>query len=160
MKKNYAYGNNNWKKNQWRPKLTVLNMEDIELETLYTFTMNKRSRIGILKKDIRDYLIHFKTISPYVQYYMVPEISPKGRLHYHGTIRFTAHRDIFSFYYNILPVLAEDCSIEIDTIKDINEWNKYIIKQQRYSFIYHEELMPYACHNDESLMKMNKDAQK
>lgn len=155
MTKNFARRKKQWAK-QWKPKINVLDMDVIELNKKYTFSLSKRSRIGSLVKDVRDYLIILKSISAYVKYEMFPEISPKGRLHYHGTIMFTSWRDVFDFYYLEIPIVSEQSSLEIDTIKDIDKWKVYYLKQQHFKYIYKEKLLPYRLHN----LGKDKDTQK
>lgn len=58
---------------------------------------------------------------------MYPEISPKGRIHYHGIINLY---DSFEFYSHIIPLLNEVCMFEIDTIDDMDYWESYIQKDR------------------------------
>lgn len=54
----------------------------------------------------------------YVEIVLNPELSYKGRLHYHGVIKFL---DIFGAYFYFLPRLSMLGYIEIDTIKLISD---------------------------------------
>lgn len=57
------------------------------------------------------------------------EISGGGRLHIHGLIRID---NIACFYFHDIPLLKSYGTYEIDTIKDPEVWQQYMIKQKSF----------------------------
>lgn len=61
---------------------------------------------------------------------LFPELSPLGRLHFHGLISFETKEHIKRFYMNDIYTLKLKCTFEIDEIEDLEIWMQYITKQQ------------------------------
>lgn len=80
----------------------------------------------------------------YCSFVVYPELSPDGRLHFHGYITF---KNVLMFYYHDLHIL-NDYSYEIDTIGDTEQdkqkYATYITKQQIFWIALLEKYaMPY-----------------
>ncbi len=69
---------------------------------------------------------------------LYPELSPKGRLHYHGIVRFKDYQQVFDWYYSYHKI--EGLMLSLDTIGDDDKWDKYIKKQYKYL---HKIIKPY-----------------
>lgn len=114
----------------------IIKLEEVCKKTFYTLTVNPNDSRQFFDKDNRmtKFLSYFKM-------YIVPmfigdvngfiEISPTGRLHFHGTLKFRNNDQIYRFYLDNVHKLTTMCMLEIDTIDDIKVWNKYISKQQQ-----------------------------
>jgi len=72
-------------------------------------------QIGRLLRQVSDFELQF-------------ELSKSGRLHVHGTIRFS---DICEYYMHLFQVLKDVCNIDIDTIDDLKIWKSYCRKDQK-----------------------------
>jgi len=76
---------------------------------------------------------------------MYPELSPQGRYHLHGKIKFKKNSSIVLFYLNLADL--KDVAMEIDTIKDMDIWEKYCTKQSnlhKYLIKYMSITVPYV----------------
>lgn len=60
-------------------------------------------------------------------YKLFLEVSPKGRIHYHGTINI---KDLIGFLLYVIPQLEKTCNICIKNIDNDDEWKNYCLKQQ------------------------------
>lgn len=121
-------------------------MEDMKLNTCFAVTLSPpdyRNIVGCgskmikgnelettrqLESHLNDNIQYFKKLK-YCKLEIYPELSPTGRLHYHGYIEI---KDIVKFYYHDLYLLNE-ISYEIDTIDPETQktYIEYITKQQR-----------------------------
>jgi len=112
--------------------------EDIEVGKEYSITINPNddhqhwNDIDRISK-VQAYLhAHLKD---YPNSWIVSqmEISRNGRLHIHGTIKFTSLDAIKKFYLFGIHVWLKTMNIEIDTIdteEDMEYWTDYIIKSK------------------------------
>lgn len=129
-------------------KCQSIKMESMAPDTLYAFTFspvdsrtfpNVGSKMTKTKNELvtetvileqldlwKEYLRKMK----YCNFAVYPELSPTGRLHFHGFIQ---PRDILLFYYHDLHIL-NDYSYEIDTIGEGEDNHKkyadYVWKQK------------------------------
>lgn len=121
-----------------------LKMEDIKLSTCYAVTLSPPDNRGlvsrriwniqtptkILEENIDKHVQIFKSLK-YCELELNPELSPKGRLHYHGVIII---KDVLNFYYHDLHILNETMSYEIDTLSEDAEgllkYTSYCVKQR------------------------------
>lgn len=62
-----------------------------------------------------------------VEIWALPEVSPKGRAHFHGTIKFIG--STLNFYLIDIHKLMGFGSLKIATIADIDVWENYCYKQ-------------------------------
>lgn len=117
-------------------KLNILSPELIETKRPYSFNLNPSDEHQYFSKEsnrIRDVGRYFSTylvtlFTAHCEVYM--EISRTGRLHFHGIITFNTTNDIRQFYIEAIHNLLKQCTIEIDTIKDMDIWRTYITKCQ------------------------------
>lgn len=58
------------------------------------------------------------------------EVSPRGRLHYHGIISFRSKEEILDFFIYSVHLLQKHFMYEIDTIEDRQVWDEYCTKQE------------------------------
>lgn len=100
----------------------------------YTFTLNPCDECQFMKKR-RDRDVYVTEalqatlgeIKKHFKYILVPEISHKGRYHFHGYIEII---NVSQFYLYAIPKLMGFSRIEIDTIKDHQIWANYIYKNR------------------------------
>lgn len=124
-----------------RPKCQFLKPEDVVTGVFYAFTYNpehqpsRQSPTGV-KEWWRCIINNFEGYD-YCSLKLYLEISSQGRLHFHGYIMI---KDIPKFYYDTVPDMVKHASIEMDTIKDTEVWEKYCRKQEEFiqPWIYEE----------------------
>lgn len=125
---------------KWKQKVDMKRIppEKIELDTLYTLTLNfdmekvhKKKAISAFynvyteQRQILYDLFGKYTIS------ITPEISTNGKLHWHGIILFKTFTKVGKFYSQ-LPIYLNLLQMELDTISDIKEWVEYCNKGSNY----------------------------
>lgn len=90
------------------------------------------------------------------EYELYPEITQpsifqdeySGRVHFHGYIKLSDQQKAM-FYLNHSKPLSKDNRIEIDSIEDIDKWNKYVTKQRDTMYpICDQYHTPYVINND------------
>lgn len=130
--------------------------EELVLDRTYALTINASKITSNFKGNVERYIeivkllmLHNTMINVY------PELSRKGRLHYHGTITFTKLLGISNFYFQLYN-LTDKVNVLIREIDDGNKWNAYCQKQR--------DVMEAACihyaikyvlnHNNLSLTKV------
>lgn len=91
-----------------------------ELQTYKILEMNINEDLQLFKK------LKFSSLEIY------PELSPTGRLHYHGLIQI---HDVLRFMYHDLHILNQ-ISYEIDTLSNdeqsVIKYTNYVVKQTTY----------------------------
>ncbi len=97
-----------------------------------SITINSAETYPLLKAWVTHYIYMLKTyINPYmIIKVLYPELSPRGRLHYHGIVRFKTHKQCVDWYFRRQHI--DGINISLDTIKDKAIWLKYITKQRSY----------------------------
>lgn len=107
-------------------------MENVVLGTKYTLTINpseqyftKYLRHDMVTKGLLELFASTRSCAGHV----FLELSPHGRIHYHGTIEIL---DPFDFYSFFVHRLEEHGTIEIDTIEKADVWDTYCKKQLAY----------------------------
>lgn len=65
---------------------------------------------------------------------MFVEVSPTGRLHFHGRIMFSNVDMITKYYLCTIHRLLKSNQVEMDTIGDQDVWTRYCTKQIAYNF--------------------------
>lgn len=74
-----------------------------------------------------------------------PELSPTGRLHYHGVLTVI---DTVGFLWHDVQIIREQSICEVDTIKDMNIWLEYVQKQQHLmNFYFDMDVKPIIIKN-------------
>lgn len=106
-------------------------MELLQPGTTYTFTLNPESQPALyqtnkIQKWYCDIIKDMSKLKACI-YELNLEISKLGRLHYHGWIRITTP---WRFYLEDIPYLCTVGSFEIDTISDMDEWQRYMDKNK------------------------------
>lgn len=90
---------------------------------------NELETYKTLMENINEDLQYFKKLK-YSSLELYPELSPTGRLHYHGYIQI---KDILKFTYHDLHLLNQ-ISYEIDTMSEdpcgIYKYEQYVLKQK------------------------------
>lgn len=103
------------------------------------------------KADLRmirflDYYNTFfcKHLDDVSRYFLRIEISPQGRLHFHGYLQIL---NKLRFYLVVIRNLKGEGIFEIDTIESIKKWNEYITKQgfDTYDKILNNCTYRYIC---------------
>lgn len=106
----------------------IVSPETVSVTNWYTLTINPE--IQLFGDPDRFVLVSsyvygaLKKIN-HIECYLYPEISGKGRIHFHGKIRIS---DIPDFYLYGVYKLFLIGHTEIDTIKDMVVWDTYITK--------------------------------
>lgn len=120
-------------------KHKALKLEEVKPGVNYAFTINpidklqmfkSFTRISDINKESHKYLAMLK------HYVLYPELSPKGRFHYHGWIWFDNDLEINEFYLSYLPSVQSMASYEMDTIEDLKVWTDYCTKQHVFHKYY------------------------
>lgn len=130
-----------------KPQNVVPEMESMLPRKEYAFTMNPtdqyqhfraQDRIKEFYTDVRRLL----QLVYNIKYVLYIELSPKGRLHLHGTIEFKDEDTIYNFYLKHLRYLMNQATLVIKPITDYDNWKIYCDKQhgfhqyiQKYYFI-------------------------
>lgn len=106
-------------------------LELMTISTEYGITINSRETQPILKNWEMQYCQLIEdNIIPYInKLILYPELSPSGRLHYHGTVTFKTYDQILTWY---LKGKNPEINIMITTIREKEVWTKYITKQQLF----------------------------
>jgi len=110
----------------------IVSPETVSVTTWYTLTINPE--IQLFGDPDRFMLVSsyvygaLKKIN-HITCQLYPEISGKGRIHFHGRIRI---HDITDFFIYGVYKLFNIGHIEIDTISDSEVWEKYITKSKSY----------------------------
>lgn len=119
-------------------------MEKMSNEDLYTITLSPpdERHNQMLKNEVQTEVHYRHVIDKHMLALqkglrnvkllkLYPELSPTGRLHYHGYIML---KDVFMFYYADQYALQQIGSYEIDTIgdtvEDMEKYDKYCKKQE------------------------------
>lgn len=115
--------------------MKTLPIECIEPNLDYALTVNLAgAELYNLRETYIDYITFFIKKFNYCTFRVYPELSPTGRLHYHGYIRFRTETDIILFYSETLRLLQKDhiadISIcELGAFGDLT-WYYYCRKQK------------------------------
>ncbi|AXH77558.1 MAG: putative replicase-associated protein [Cressdnaviricota sp.] len=120
-----------------KPRNDIPSYEDMLIGVRYAITINPCDkmqkfrdplRLTSFLNEISKLLYHNNKIYRYTLY---PELSPKGRLHYHGYITIL---DIDTFYLYSIPNLLKMSTIVIKPIKEESKemWQNYCIKQSDF----------------------------
>jgi len=123
---------------------TIIGIEKLTLQKWYTLNLNP--------DDSRQYwdnntvLDRPQSMASYIDKYLIPilkqyamvelymEVSPKGRLHFHGVIMFTCNTHLRSFYLDYIHTILSKFTMTIGEINDKDVWYNYITKQQLIMF--------------------------
>jgi len=114
----------------------LLPYESIELNIKYTFTVSPSDAHQYFNIEDRDekfrkfWISHFSKWKD-INVYLHPEVSPKGRLHLHGTILFKTNKSIKQYYLYYIVDLLNKSQTEVDTIQDESVWATYCGKQSK-----------------------------
>jgi len=149
---------------------TCLPPEDVKTDVKYAVSLNPCDDCQYWNVDDRykKFLAKFFTCmreTKYAKYILYPEMSSKGRLHFHGTIEIF---DVLNFYLYDLSVLRLFCQYEIDTIQCATTWEKYCTKGKpllapyiatmkdcSYPVIYYNHIYFERNNNNKKLFKMS-----
>lgn len=126
---------NNEKKTFYKNKHNLLSPEDVKEGVLLACTFNPKDQKHDKVTDRRTLIIKAlckRLAFCNVEYYLFPELSRLGRVHFHGYIRL---RDISHFYLSGVPRLIDDYTIDIQNLKEVptskyKSWFEYCVKQQ------------------------------
>lgn len=88
----------------------------------FRFSTHRRLRYAV-----RIYYNICRLLTNVAKFELYPELSEKGRLHYHGTIKFD---NVFEYYCHILPILSEISNVKLKPIDDIDGWKLYMLKDR------------------------------
>lgn len=111
--------------------------EDFDYTKWYALTINPSDkfqyfanphRISLCIKDIKETILFYK----YILFELYMEISPKGRIHWHGRIGFDSQYDVTMFYIFAVHGLLTKSTVVIKDIDDNDKWTEYITKQKDF----------------------------
>lgn len=107
-----------------------VSLEKAQVGEMYSFTVNPpddEKAVGksyVLNDHTRMIALVQKLRYSYVELY--PELSPTGRLHYHGYLMM---EDIFGFYSHDIKIISKWGNFKLDTIGNLQDWINYVQKQ-------------------------------
>ena len=119
---------------KWAKK-NVISPEEYILDKDYSITINPCDRfqyfgdvdrINKLKKRYELLLLEY----PNVEHELYMEISRTGRLHFHGSIKFTSHKALLHYFLIHINEIMEVSNIDIDELKDPIVWMEYCRKSK------------------------------
>lgn len=119
------------------PKQVNLKSPLREPNVEYSFTFNPATQHTMIRelserayREIHSMLVVLKHIRKYnaCKITLYPEVSSKGRWHWHGYIIIT---DVYNFYVRCVPTLENTGMYEIDDINDPEIWKLYISKDEK-----------------------------
>lgn len=117
--------------NKYSPKNESVKFEDFKPNKTFAFNINPCDRLqhwGDRERILKVYNWMKRQLGdiPYIAYNLYMELSPTGRLHFHGYIRTSNPKKFISddFYR-----LIDNCTIIIKEITDFEWWENYCIKQ-------------------------------
>ena len=127
-------------RNMTKPTGNILKIEDVKEGIYYAMTISpcddhqywrEDDRVSKFQTYMRNYMVKKLLPNDFIFYI---EVSPQGRLHLHGRLKFKNKKSIMEFYVSTIRFLVLHNQIELDTIKDEDTWNNYITKQKVYNF--------------------------
>lgn len=131
---------------------TCIPMERMNVHSHYAFTFNPSIQpdafphLSVYVDNIKKMLLELQ----YCNVILFPEMSHKGRWHYHGYIQIIS---VPSFFMEDIPLLQKISQYEIDSIGDYN-WALYVMKCQHYMTKYCEDkCTPYLIQIDQIYQK-------
>lgn len=135
--------------------------EEIQCGMLYTFNYNPSTQPAMNElTGFYDWIEHISKLITGLNncdIQMVPELSRRGRFHYHGFI--IIHNPLKFFIYDV-PKLLSDGVGEIDTIGDLCEWSQYVYKQHNLMVqLTREHGLPYQLDSQRFKMINKKTAE-
>ncbi len=149
------------------PTNKILKNSMFKNDTLYCFNVSpsdahQHYRSNSINRFNDFYKSTFSLFEKYVLDYaeidLVPEISSKGRIHFHGTIKFT---DSVTYHLVGAYHFQQATNIDIDTIDNIDNWNKYKYKDKSLMSPFLKKLkLPYKITNSAIRKYSKKQSQK
>lgn len=112
---------------------SALKLETIKLNTWYTLNLNPVDPpIGCDINDDKFNMFYGHTYKffqslKYSKIILYIELSPTGRIHFHGTV--CPLRSVIGFTLHDIPIFEKFGTYKIDTISDESIWKTYITKQ-------------------------------
>lgn len=124
-----------------------------EKNITYSLTINPEKQffnLNVRERTIKEVTYFINKIRPLIEphanFTLYPEISKKGRFHYHGTI--TIH-SVYGFHAYTLPRINNICMFEIDVINDDEAWTTYCTKDTPIIKKYFNRLrLPYPINHN------------
>lgn len=114
-------------------KKSIISPEEVSTDGWYTFNLNPSEQYEFEGSPISRWNKCYQNIQGLISRFVDCatiegnlEISRSGRVHMHGYIKYKKIAD----FYLILPMVSRFAHIEIDTIDDINIWDKYVTKSE------------------------------
>lgn len=119
----------------YNPKDKMLSPEAIEVGTIYSFTVNPNDKRQYWElMDRVEKLTHFMELQlidiPNVHIMLHMEISRTGRLHFHGTIKFTTKECIKHFFLFKIYDWMKLHQLDMGVINDSKIWDDYCTKSK------------------------------
>lgn len=124
---------------QVRERNVVPKYEEIEPDNAYAFTFgpsdqlqfwSEEDRFEKFKTKMRNFLLPYTSFT----YQYTIEISPHGRLHTHGVIKFKNKMDFYLYSVSKLETYGTVC---IKQLTPDDKWAEYCTKQNLTEWIYH-----------------------
>lgn len=116
-------------------KVSILGPDKVALNIPYTLSINPDDNYQFFKETGRErikkatnHMVYLLRQYPNIKMSLTIDVSRAGRVHWHGTIIFVHYDNIKDFYLEYIHSILEHHTVEIDTIKDIEVWNKYCNK--------------------------------
>lgn len=132
----------------WKKKTDVLPLESIELYKDYALTINPCDSFQFFGVPFRERSFYESLLndflSPMLSHILFMEVSPKGRLHWHGTLQFQETKEIIKYYTHQLPAWLARSTVVLKEIDSSDKWFEYCRKQKTF----HEYLKENGEHHN------------
>lgn len=139
--------------------MKIIKPECVELNIPYAITVNPCDDHQYFKLDTSSriesckiFMIHCIDNMAATPIILYPEVSSKGRIHWHGLIKFKTYPDVLKFFITHVPGLLSKASIEIDTISDPHVWDEYCTKQKS---LFDWSIQNYSLKKNTQKLKIN-----
>ncbi len=121
----------------------------------YTQTF-KRGKLDLAPFDVQHRFRSFdlwSVLNQTVNYFLVPEATTVGNIHYHGIILSIKNRKKRSWYNKVLPELKRFGFIQLKKIDDLSKWIDYCLKDcndfeylqsQQENYLQYNHIAKYA----------------
>lgn len=119
-------------KTTYNSRFTCPDMEEIDHEALYAFTINKSGEPLNFVSDYDAYVnLLSQQLSVCTEFHLYPEYSVNSRLHFHGTFKFRSALHV-PIFYSMLHGMQFWSSYAIKEITNPDDWFRYYSKQSRF----------------------------
>lgn len=114
----------------------VLSLEDVKVNVHYALTINPNDQHQYFGEPRRELLFNADLKDSFfpteIERDLYMEVSPKGRLHWHGLLLFREREEIFRFYTRVISNWIRESTVTLKAITSMEDWLKYCKKQELF----------------------------